>query len=71
MLDNNNNIEKVEEEGPNKDKLKNYTCKICMECPNQPIVTKCGHMYCLDCLAEWGITKKDIVFPCPSCNQKI
>ncbi len=29
-----------------------FECAICMETAKEPIVTKCGHLYCWPCIYE-------------------
>ena len=39
----------------NKQKVDNrFTCAICLEnVSDEPVVTKCGHLYCWQCLYQW------------------
>lgn len=30
-----------------------YECAVCMEAPTQPVVTRCGHLYCWACMFKW------------------
>lgn len=30
----------------------NYECAICMEIAKEPVVTKCGHLYCWPCIYD-------------------
>ncbi|WRK30971.1 RING-type Zinc finger protein [Cryptosporidium parvum] len=39
-----------------EEKSKNYTsfeCNICFENAYEPIVTRCGHLYCWSCICSW------------------
>jgi hypothetical protein len=29
-----------------------FECNICLEIPNEPVVTKCGHLYCWTCIYQ-------------------
>jgi hypothetical protein len=30
-----------------------YTCSICLSWLKDPVLTKCGHRFCMLCLEEW------------------
>lgn len=30
-----------------------YECAICLSWLKDPVLTKCGHKFCMDCLDEW------------------
>lgn len=39
-----------------------FTCNICLDTVNEPVVTRCGHLYCWPCLYQWlepGITTRE------------
>lgn len=57
-----------------KDKEKNdntnssaFECSICLETAKEPVVTKCGHLFCWPCIYLWNQQKKT----CPNCNNPI
>jgi DNA repair protein RAD5 len=52
IIDNNENNENI--------------CSICME-QNDISLTKCGHIYCLDCIKNWLTIKKN----CPICKKDL
>lgn len=31
----------------------NYECSICLSWLKDPVITKCGHRFCCNCLEEW------------------
>lgn len=35
----------------------NYECPICLNLLKDPVLTKCGHRYCKNCLEEWRMKK--------------
>ncbi|KAG8930670.1 hypothetical protein FRC01_002411, partial [Tulasnella sp. 417] len=41
-----------------------FECRICQEPPTDPCVTRCGHLYCLNCLRQW----LDFSPKCPTCK---
>ncbi|OLY78795.1 Peroxisome biogenesis factor 10 [Smittium mucronatum] len=45
----------------------NHTCSLCLEITQNPTITKCGHVFCWDCVFEWSC-KNDV---CPLCRQSI
>lgn len=45
-----------------------FECKICMNVAKKPIVTKCGHLYCWDCIQTWSETKQSKTIECPVCH---
>ena len=48
----------------------NYNqCPICLNNSRLPVVTKCGHIYCWDCLKEWVNVKGKS--QCPVCKNGI
>ena len=46
--------------------LDDATCAVCTERPAAPVVTRCGHVFCMDCISTWLSTKRD----CPSCRAQ-
>ena len=48
----------------------NYNeCPICLNNARLPIVTKCGHIFCWDCIKGWVTTKGKL--ECPICKDGI
>jgi len=51
-----------------------FSCNICLECVNNPIVTLCGHIFCWDCIYIWlkdGMVDEDYKYlslPVPPLN---
>lgn len=42
-----------------------YVCTICTDVSYPPSTTKCGHIFCTECITNWFKNKKT----CPNCNQ--
>lgn len=61
-----NNTEKSDsaEEIPDEDKWK---CPICLDALQQPVVTRCGHVFCWPCIHEW-LRRSNT---CPVCHGEI
>ncbi|GAA5991400.1 hypothetical protein JCM10908_003294 [Rhodotorula pacifica] len=53
-------------EEENEDKLERFACHICLEIPNEPVVTLCGHLHCWPCMHEWLVTSRGRA--CPVCK---
>ena len=49
---------------------KNFECTICLETANEPVLTKCGHMYCWPCIYNW-LDSKGGRAKCPNCKNEI
>jgi E3 ubiquitin-protein ligase RNF5 len=47
-----------------------FTCNICLEAAQEPVVTLCGHLYCWPCLYKWlrGHAQSP---KCPVCNALV
>lgn len=64
-----NKNEKIEnndsaDEIPDEDKWK---CPICLDALQQPVVTRCGHVFCWPCIHEW-LRRSNT---CPVCHGEI
>eukprot|EP00055_Hartaetosiga_balthica_P004508 m.11872 g.11872 ORF g.11872 m.11872 type:complete len:232 (+) comp3907_c0_seq1:85-780(+) len=47
--------------------MSSYSCRICLDIAHDPVVTKCGHLYCWPCLHEWLQRKEE----CPVCKAGV
>ena len=47
-----------------------FECSICLETAKEPIVTKCGHIYCWPCIYNW-MEAKGKNSKCPNCKNPI
>eukprot|EP00397_Hematodinium_sp_SG-2012_P060418 GEMP01078651.1.p1 GENE.GEMP01078651.1~~GEMP01078651.1.p1 ORF type:complete len:165 (+),score=45.44 GEMP01078651.1:109-603(+) len=45
-----------------------FECNICLEAAHEPVVTRCGHLYCWKCIHEWLTRGQD---ECPSCKAGV
>ncbi|EZG66564.1 putative ring-finger E3 ubiquitin ligase [Gregarina niphandrodes] len=45
-----------------------FDCNVCYENPVDPVVTKCGHLYCWKCLHSW--LEKGVA-ECPVCKAGV
>ncbi|KAG8933012.1 hypothetical protein FRC02_000199 [Tulasnella sp. 418] len=41
-----------------------FECRICLELPTEPCVSRCGHLFCRRCLVQW----LDFSPKCPACK---
>ena len=48
----------------------NFECTICLETAKEPVLTKCGHMYCWPCIYNW-LDSKGGKAKCPNCKNLI
>ncbi|EGD77884.1 hypothetical protein PTSG_09518 [Salpingoeca rosetta] len=44
-----------------------FSCNICLDAVSDPVVTRCGHLFCWPCLHEWLRRKPD----CPVCKAGV
>ena len=42
-----------------------FTCAVCCNLVDAPLLTRCHHVFCLSCLQDWFNTKPS----CPTCSQ--
>lgn len=45
-----------------------FCCAICLDVASEPVVTRCGHLFCWPCLEQWLYSGKD-TFDCPTCKS--
>lgn len=64
-----NSQEDQNKDKPNskQEKESSFECTICLDVAKEPVVTKCGHLFCWPCLFHWMERKK----VCPNCNNPI
>ena len=48
----------------------NFECTICLETAKEPVLTKCGHMFCWPCIYNW-LDSKGGRAKCPNCKNEI
>jgi hypothetical protein len=48
-----------------------WECKVCMDEAKDAVVTRCGHLYCWQCVYQWQQTKATDIFPCPVCHAEV
>jgi hypothetical protein len=52
-----------------------FTCTVCLDTAKEPVVTKCGHLFCWPCLYRWAETYAGTgahgVVACPVCKGGI
>ena len=58
------------ENNNNKSISKIFECTICLDTAKDPILTKCGHMFCWPCIYNWLDTKEGKT-KCPNCKNEI
>ncbi|EKX33137.1 hypothetical protein GUITHDRAFT_81756 [Guillardia theta CCMP2712] len=47
-----------------------FICHICLNSPDKPIATVCGHLYCWGCIYKWLMLHRDDS-QCPVCKAGI
>ena len=72
----NENIENKDnqnKENQNKENQESnfYDCKICLIQSVEPIVTKCGHLFCWECIYQWAESKQSEKVSCPVCIGEV
>ncbi|CAN0532329.1 unnamed protein product, partial [Ectocarpus sp. 12 AP-2014] len=45
-----------------------FECNICLEGVKEPVVTRCGHLFCWPCLYRWLNTNQT---ECPVCKAGV
>ena len=53
-----------------KDTGTNFECTICLDTAKEPVLTKCGHMFCWPCIYNWLDSKQGRA-KCPNCKNII
>lgn len=53
-----------------KDDTSIFECNICLETAKEPVVSKCGHLYCWSCIYTWMQQPRDVMV-CPVCKSGI
>ncbi|KAI3956950.1 hypothetical protein MKX01_000984 [Papaver californicum] len=46
-------------------------CSFCMQLPDRPVTTPCGHNFCLKCFEKWVKAKKLGAVRCPLCSTLV
>ncbi|XP_006300831.2 putative E3 ubiquitin-protein ligase ORTHRUS 4 [Capsella rubella] len=57
-----------EEEEKNKKKILDVSCSICIQLPERPVTTPCGHNFCLKCFQRW-VAQGNLT--CMTCRGRI
>ncbi|SJK86719.1 E3 ubiquitin-protein ligase RNF5 [Babesia microti strain RI] len=52
----------------NGSKCSNYECNICFDDAKEPVVTRCGHLFCWNCLEIWLDRNMN---ECPLCKSEV
>lgn len=47
-----------------------FSCIICLESAAEPVVTRCGHLFCWDCLYHW-LSSPAGALECPMCKGRV
>ena len=48
-----------------------FECNICFDTPQDPVVTRCGHLYCWSCLWRWMRQRAGGASQCPVCKASV
>jgi len=72
---NNNKTEKSNSPTPNTT-ANAFECNTCLETPEEPVVTNCGHLFCWPCIFRWLEVHKDqnsgeSLAACPVCKSAV
>ncbi|XP_023751711.2 E3 ubiquitin-protein ligase RMA1H1 [Lactuca sativa] len=49
----------------------NFDCNICLDTVQDPVVTRCGHLYCWPCVYKWMNLSNKVNTLCPVCKTEI
>ena len=55
--------------GAPEDRYSPFECNICFDVAQEPVVTRCGHLYCWGCLFEW--MERQGKNTCPVCKGEV
>ncbi|ESS68067.1 hypothetical protein TCDM_13842 [Trypanosoma cruzi Dm28c] len=47
-----------------------FSCAICYDLASEPVVTRCGHLFCWNCLDHW-LGRQNAVPECPVCRGRV
>eukprot|EP00884_Botryococcus_braunii_P020635 jgi/Botrbrau1/7255/Bobra.0021s0037.1 len=47
-----------------------FECNLCFNMPQEPVVTRCGHLYCWPCLYR-RLQEPSQLSVCPACNAEV
>ncbi|KAH8611792.1 Zinc finger C3HC4 type (RING finger) Ring finger domain [Trypanosoma vivax] len=47
-----------------------FSCPICYNTAAQPVVTRCGHLFCWGCLSRW-LRRPSALPECPTCRGRV
>lgn len=48
-----------------------FQCPICLSTAQEPVVTRCGHLFCWPCLDRWRHTTGPSAADCPVCKGRL
>ncbi|XP_034485286.1 E3 ubiquitin-protein ligase ORTHRUS-LIKE 1 [Drosophila innubila] len=64
--------EELEDAGDSAESESNfYTCLVCMNTAQDPVVAFCGHMFCAQCIHKWMRSQLGSYAKCPYCQSII
>jgi hypothetical protein len=49
--------------------MSDFECNVCLESARSPVVTRCGHMFCWECLYKWA--QQSHSPSCPVCKAAL
>lgn len=52
------------------DKAQLFSCAICLDVASDPVVTRCGHLFCWSCLEQWLYSAHN-THDCPICKALV
>ncbi|CCW66971.1 unnamed protein product [Phytomonas sp. Hart1] len=47
-----------------------FNCAICLDIATEPVVTRCGHLFCWGCLDHW-LNNPNGILDCPVCKGRV
>lgn len=48
-----------------------FDCHICLDIASDPVVTRCGHLFCWPCLHQWMQSDRSAARTCPVCKSAV